>query len=78
MQVPYYFTADFETMPMTLPSQAIDTLKNTKKLQEHTIPCSYSYTKIRYDGVSEKPKIFVGPNADMRFVIEITKEAMQI
>ena len=63
MQVPYYFIADFEVMPITLPSQVLEVLKKTKKIQEH-IPCSFSYTKIRYDGVSEASKMYVGKNAE--------------
>src|ERR1044071_8437501 len=35
MQVPYYFIADFEAMPITLPSQVLEALKKTKKIQEH-------------------------------------------
>ena len=35
MQVPYYFIADFEAMPITLSSQALEALKKTKKIQEH-------------------------------------------
>ena len=58
MQVPYYFIADFEAMPITLPLQALEALKKTKKVQEY-IPCSFSYTKIRYDGVSEASKMYV-------------------
>ena len=64
-------------MPITLPTQALDALKKTKKIQEH-IPCSFSYTKIRYDGVSEAPKIYVGKNAKTKFVTDITREAFQI
>ena len=77
MQVPYFFTSDFETLPVVLPSQAIDLLKKTKKVHKH-IPCSYSYTKIRYDGVSEEQKIFVGPNAAQQFITAITREALYI
>jgi len=77
MQVPYYFIADFEAMPITLPSQALEALKKTKKIQEH-IPCSFSYTKIRYDGVSEASKMYVGKNAETKFVTDITREAFQI
>ena len=77
MQVPYYFIADFEVMLITLLSQALDVLKKTKKVQEH-IPCSFSYTKIRYDGVSEASKMYVGKNAEIKFVTNITREAFQI
>jgi hypothetical protein len=35
MQVPYFFTSDFETLPVVLPSQAIDLLKKTKKVHKH-------------------------------------------
>src|SRR5207248_4146732 len=62
MQVPYYFIADFEAMPITLPSQALEALKKTKKIQEHIL-YSFSYTKIRYDGVSEASKMYVRKNA---------------
>ena len=54
MQVPYYFIADFEAMLITL----LEVLKKTKKVQEH-IPYSFSYTKIRYDGLSEAQKMYV-------------------
>jgi len=77
MQVPYYFIADFEAMPITLPSQALEALKKTKKIQEH-ISCSFSYTKIRYDGVSEASKMYVRKNAETKFVTDITREAFQI
>jgi hypothetical protein len=77
MQVPYYFIADFEALVITKPSEAIDILKKTKKIQEQ-VPCSYSYVKVRYDGVAEPQKIFVGENASQKFVIEIIKEANKI
>ena len=77
MQVPYYFIADFEAMPITLPSQTLEALKKTKKIQEHIL-CSFSYIKIRYDGVSEASKMYVGKNAETKFVIDITREAFQI
>src|SRR2546429_9831099 len=77
MQVPYYFIADFEAMPITLPSQALEVLKKTKKIQKH-IPCSFSYTKIRYDGASEASKIYVGKNAKTKFVTDITRKTFQI
>ena len=63
MQVPYYFIADFKAIPITLPSQALEALKKTKKIQEH-IPWSFSYTKIHYDGVSKALKMYVGKNAE--------------
>ena len=37
MQVPYYFIVDFEAMPITLLSQALEALKKTKKVQEHIL-----------------------------------------
>src|SRR5947207_12431905 len=77
MQVPHYFIADFETIPITLPSQALEALKKTKKIQEH-IPYSFSYTKIRYDGISEASKMYVGKNAETKFVTNITREVFQI
>jgi len=58
MQVPYYFEANFEYMPINLISQALDILaKNTKKMQKH-ISCLFSYTKICYDRVNEASKIY--------------------
>ena len=45
--------------------------------EEH-IPCSFSYIKIRYDGVSEASKIYVRKNAETKFVTDITREAFQI
>ena len=74
MQVPYYFTADFEAL---VSSCETPLGKKTKKIQEQ-VPCSYSYVKIRYDGVAEPQKIFVGENAAQKFVIEIIKEANKI
>ena len=75
MQDPYYFIADFEAMPITLPSQALDALKKTKKVQEH-IPCSFSYTKIRYDRISEASKMYVGKNAETKFVTNINQRGL--
>src|SRR2546423_13137882 len=77
MQVPYYFIADFEAIPITLPSQALDILKKTKKIQEH-ISCSFKYIKICYDWVSEAPKKYVRKNAETKFVTDIIREAFQI
>src|SRR6185312_17264823 len=51
----------------------LEALKKTKKIQEHI-----SYTKIRYDGVSEASKMYVGKNAETKFVIDIIREAFQI
>src|SRR6185369_8029239 len=42
------------------------------------IPCSFSYTKIRYDGVSEASKMYVRKNAETKFVTDITRKAFQI
>src|SRR3954451_4304681 len=63
MQVSYYFIADFEAMPIIHISQAMDAIKNTKKVQEH-IPCSYSYIKVQYNGISEPQKIYAEKNAE--------------
>ena len=35
MQVPYYFIADFEAMPITLLSQALEVLKKTKVIRAY-------------------------------------------
>ncbi|GET50790.1 hypothetical protein RIR_jg27311.t2 [Rhizophagus irregularis DAOM 181602=DAOM 197198] len=77
MQVPYYFVADFEALVMDIPPTDEDKDKKTKKVQEQ-IPCSYSYIKVRYDGVSESQKIFTGENAAQKFVIEMLNEAEAI
>ncbi|GET54115.1 hypothetical protein RIR_jg31686.t2 [Rhizophagus irregularis DAOM 181602=DAOM 197198] len=77
MQVPYYFVADFEALVMDIPPTDEDKDKKTKKVQEQ-IPCSYSYIKVRYDGVSESQKIFTGKNAAQKFVIEMLNEAEAI
>jgi len=74
MQVPYYFVADFEALVIDIPPTDADKDKKTKKVQEQ-IPCSYSYIKVRYDGVSESQKIFTGENAAQKFVIKMLKEA---
>jgi hypothetical protein len=54
-----------------------DKEKKTKKVQEQVL-CSYSYVKVRYDGVSEPQRIFTGKDAAQNFVIEIVKEATLI
>ncbi|CAB4437492.1 unnamed protein product [Rhizophagus irregularis] len=77
MQVPYYFVADFEALVMDTPPTDADKDKKTRKVQEQ-IPCSYSYIKVRYDGVSESQKIFTGENAAQKFVIEMLNEAEAI
>ncbi|GBC54430.2 hypothetical protein RIR_jg40582.t1 [Rhizophagus irregularis DAOM 181602=DAOM 197198] len=77
MQVPYYFVADFEALVMDIPPTDENKDKKTKKVQEQ-IPCSYSYIKVRYDGVSESQKIFTGENAAQKFVIEMLNEAEAI
>ncbi|GBC38838.2 uncharacterized protein LOC114539626 [Rhizophagus irregularis DAOM 181602=DAOM 197198] len=77
MQVPYYFVADFEALVMDIPPTDEDKDKKTKKVQEQ-IPCSYSYIKVRYDGVSESQKIFTGENAAQKFVIKMLNEAEAI
>ncbi|GET61924.1 hypothetical protein RIR_jg11882.t1 [Rhizophagus irregularis DAOM 181602=DAOM 197198] len=77
MQVPYYFVADFEALVMDIPPTDEDKDKKTKKVQEQ-IPCSYSYIKVRYDGVSESQKIFTGENAAQKFVIEMLNKAEAI
>jgi hypothetical protein len=74
MQVPYYFVADFEALVIDITPKEEDKEKKTKKVQEQ-IPCSYSYVKVRYDGVSELQRIFTGKDAAQKFVIEIIKEA---
>jgi hypothetical protein len=59
MPVPYYFTA------LNIPKEdkdGKDLNKKTNKVAEQ-IPCSYSYIKVRYDGATERQKIFVGENA---------------
>jgi hypothetical protein len=77
MQVPYYFVADFEALVMNIAPKEEDKEKKTKKVQEQ-VPCSYSYVKVRYDGVSEPQRIFTGKDAAQNFVIEIVKEAAAI
>ncbi|CAB4413320.1 unnamed protein product [Rhizophagus irregularis] len=77
MQVPYYFVADFEALVMDTPPTDADKDKKTRKVQEQ-IPCSYSYIKVRYDGISESQKIFTGENAAQKFVIEMLNEAEAI
>jgi hypothetical protein len=77
MQVPYYFVADFETLVMDITLKEEEKEKKTKKVQEQ-VPCSYSYVKVRYDGVSELQRIFTGKDAVQNFVIEIVKEVALI
>jgi hypothetical protein len=77
MQVPYYFVADFEALIMDIAPKEENKKKKTKKVQEQA-PCSYSYIKVRYDGVSELQRIFTGKDAAQKFVIEIVKEAATI
>jgi hypothetical protein len=77
MQVPYYFVADFEALVMDIAPKEEEKEKKTKKVQEQ-VPCSYSYVKVRYDGVSELQRIFTGKDAVQNFVIEIVKEAALI
>jgi hypothetical protein len=77
MQVPYYFVADFEALVMDIAPKEEEKEKKTKKVQEQ-VPCSYSYVKVRYDGVSELQRIFTGKDAAQKFVIEIVKEAALI
>ena len=75
MPVPYYFTADFECF--TPENDNVDKTNKTKKVQTH-IPNSYKFIKIRYDGVSEPPRRYMGEDADKRFVSDIIKEAYKI
>jgi hypothetical protein len=77
MQVPYYFVADFEALVMDIAPKEEDKEKKTKKVQEQ-VPCSYSYVKVRYDGVSKLHRIFTEKDAVQKFVIEIVKEAATI
>jgi hypothetical protein len=78
MPVLYYFTADFEALNIPKEDKDVkDPNKKTNKVAEQ-IPCSYSYIKVRYDGVTERQKIFVGGNAAQKFVTEIIKEAFYI
>jgi hypothetical protein len=77
MQVPYYFVVNFEALVMDIASKEEGKEKKTKKVQEQ-IPCSYSYVKVKYDGISEPQRIFTGKDAVQKFVIEIVKEAVLI
>jgi hypothetical protein len=77
MQVPYYFVADFKALVIDITLKEEDKEKKTKKVQEQ-VPCSYSYIKVRYDGVSELQRIFTGKDAAQNFIIKIVKEAALI
>jgi hypothetical protein len=72
MQVPYYFVADFEEALVMDIAPKEDKKKKIKKVQKQVL-CSYSYVKVRYDGVSELQRIFTGENAVQKFVIKIVK-----
>jgi hypothetical protein len=74
---PYYFVADFKALVMDIAPKEENKEKKTKKDQKQ-VPCSYSYVKVRYDGVSEPQRIFTGKDAAQNFVIEIVKEATLI
>jgi hypothetical protein len=77
MQVPYYFVADFKALVMDIAPKEEDKEKKTKKVQKQ-VPCSYSYIKVRYDGVSELQRIFTEKDAAQKFVIKIVKEVATI
>jgi hypothetical protein len=77
MQVPYYFVANFKALIMDIAPKEEDKEKKTKKVQEQVL-CSYSYVKVRYDGVSELQRMFTGKDAVQKFVIKIVKKATTI
>ena len=77
MQVPYHIVADFEALARVLSKEEINQLKKTHKIEEQEA-CSYLYVKVRYDGVYEPLKLYVGKNAAQRFITDMTKEALAI
>ncbi len=73
MFVPYHIVADFEAILAKIKVKK----GKGEKYQKH-IPCSYSYTKVRYDGVSEPKKEYIGEDAAKNFVITIINEYFKI
>ena len=73
MFVPYHIVADFEAILKKIKEKK----GKGEKYQKH-IPCSYSYTKVRYDGVAEPRKEYIGEDAAKHFVIAIIHEYFEI
>ena len=69
MFVPYKIYADFEAI--------LENIKEKKgkgeKYQKH-IPCSYSFTKVKYDGAAEPRREYEGKDAAKHFVLTIICE----
>jgi hypothetical protein len=73
MLVPYHFVSDNESILKPIKVQ-----KGKGEKFQHHIPCSYSYTKIRYDGYSETRKEFSGQDAAKHFVLAMINEYFKV
>ena len=73
MFIPYTIYADFESVLKKIKEKK----GKGEKYQKH-VPCSYSYTKVRYDGVAESRKEYIGEDAAKHFIIAIIHEYFKI
>ena len=66
--------ADFEAVVIKIqePQQG-----NTQKTQHHEV-CGFSYIVVRYDGQTEPPVVYRGPNAAQRFLDAMQEEERKI
>ena len=75
LPVPYVFYADFEALNVKFdePKESGKTVKTGR----HEV-CSYGYIKVRYDGVTEPPKTYRGPDAVYKFLTAMQEEEGKI
>jgi len=74
LPIPFVIYADFEALTTKVEGPALDPEKsNTQKTQHHEA-CSYSYIVVRYDGKTEKPVEYRGPDAVEHFLRALQEE----
>ena len=75
MPVPYVIYADFEALikPIENTNHSKTDSSYTYKTQEH-IPCGFGYIVVRYDGKTNPPVIYRGPDAAGKFLEYLQNE----
>ena len=78
LPAPYIIYADFEALTTTVERPELDPTKtNTQRIQHHEA-CSFSYIVVRYDGQTEPPVEYRGPNAVEHFLESLQEEESTI
>ena len=74
LPAPYIIYADFEALTTKVEGPELDPTKSNTQRTQHHEACSYSYIVVRFDGQTEPPVEYRGPNTAEHFLESLREE----